>query len=592
MRKRNSQAQRSTRRDWNWSLPTLLFSVLCFGGCSDSKTGIFNESPELLLQNVSSESPRFRQEYEARIEAVQKNPDSKDALAELSLFYHANGRAEPAQVLYGRLSETFPDDPIWPYLMALVYQDRGQNAEAINFFEKALRRDPDYVTAYLNLGDCYKKTGRSDAAAKVFGQCLEYSPENPYALIGLARIALQKGDLPTAQQLLVRSIQSETELLTSFMLLATVYDQMGKTDLAEQARKLGEKKNRYYEPEDKRLDAVTEHCFDVYRLSVLADMYLNTGRAARALGLLIRALEIEPDNARTHLELAKAHLQLNQPAQAIPLLQKAVRLDKAIEDAHYLLVSELETSGQIQAALSASQAGISANPQSAGLWRQQGVLLENQRQYPETEAAYRRAVELDPNDTRNLETLANYYWARGMKGQGLPLYEQTVALSRNTVKARAVLAAHFLETNELQKAQTLAWQAYQTDSSLEGIAELCALTSLRTGNAFFRNAQTDKAEAAYLQSLKAIPDGREAMTNLVTLYIKTGHAAKAQSLLVYFLQSHSDKTFAYPLAAVAELELNFKEKAMEYLQTGKRLAIATNDREQQAIIDRLIQANR
>ena len=78
----------------------------------------------------------------------------------------------------------------------------GREKEAITFFQQAIK-NPLYETpekAYLNAGACYAKLGDLAVAENYIQQSLHIAPNNPQALLHLARINYQRGYLELARQ--------------------------------------------------------------------------------------------------------------------------------------------------------------------------------------------------------------------------------------------------------------------------------------------------------------------------------------------------------------------------------------------------------
>jgi predicted Zn-dependent protease len=64
--------------------------------------------------------------------------------------------------------EKNPEDPFARYSLAMALRSAGQGAEAAAEFEEIRRRRPDYVPAYLMLGQTLESTGRFGEAARAY----------------------------------------------------------------------------------------------------------------------------------------------------------------------------------------------------------------------------------------------------------------------------------------------------------------------------------------------------------------------------------------------------------------------------------------
>ncbi|HTP25661.1 MAG TPA: tetratricopeptide repeat protein [Anaeromyxobacteraceae bacterium] len=61
-----------------------------------------------------------------------------------------------------------PDEPFVRYSLAMSYRSLGHAEEAVEEFEELLRRTPDYVPAYLMLGQVLERLGRITEAARTY----------------------------------------------------------------------------------------------------------------------------------------------------------------------------------------------------------------------------------------------------------------------------------------------------------------------------------------------------------------------------------------------------------------------------------------
>jgi tetratricopeptide (TPR) repeat protein len=63
-----------------------------------------------------------------------------------------------------------PDEPFPRYALALELKGRGDAAGAAAEMQELLRRKPDYLAAYLQLGMLLQALGRADEAKSAYGK--------------------------------------------------------------------------------------------------------------------------------------------------------------------------------------------------------------------------------------------------------------------------------------------------------------------------------------------------------------------------------------------------------------------------------------
>ncbi|HSR08279.1 MAG TPA: tetratricopeptide repeat protein, partial [Bryobacteraceae bacterium] len=112
--------------------------------------------------------------------------------------------------------------------------------------------------------DLFLKRGRLDEARTQYEWRLTQAPDDAYALLGLARIALQQGSRREAAGQLESIVRRSPGFSAAHNLLANVYERMGEHARAEQERKLGEATGRFVEASDPRFHQVYAWCFNPY----------------------------------------------------------------------------------------------------------------------------------------------------------------------------------------------------------------------------------------------------------------------------------------------------------------------------------------
>ena len=174
----------------------------------------------------------------------------------------------------------------------------GDLASAESLLKRVAALKPSYLPAQIRLGDVLFKSGKSEAAREVYLRSLQLDANNPYALLGLAREHLRGGAEEEALTLLSRLGENNEEFAPGFMLMAQLLEKRGEKERAEVARALGRKHGRYREHPDPWMDTVTTRCYDLDRLTVLADMNVAIRQFERALDILDRAVNISPEFPR------------------------------------------------------------------------------------------------------------------------------------------------------------------------------------------------------------------------------------------------------------------------------------------------------
>jgi len=146
----------------------------------------------------------------ARIQeaSTRSNSGEIEGLAELSRLYHANGFTNEAWQCYATLVLADSGEARWPYRFGRILAGYGQLAEATPLFEKTIQLDSKYTPARIRLGDTLLKQNRFSEAEDTYEGTLAIEKENPYALVGLARVAIANENWETARAHLETAVQA------------------------------------------------------------------------------------------------------------------------------------------------------------------------------------------------------------------------------------------------------------------------------------------------------------------------------------------------------------------------------------------------
>ena len=93
-------------------------------------------------------------------------------------------------------------------------RNKGNSVQALNYFQKAIDRDPTLVAAYNGMGDTYNISGQRDEAVIWWERAVALDPDFHLSLISLGMAYLAKGDKTTALNHLERFLKLRKDSLS------------------------------------------------------------------------------------------------------------------------------------------------------------------------------------------------------------------------------------------------------------------------------------------------------------------------------------------------------------------------------------------
>ena len=303
--------------------------------------------------------------------------------------------------------------------LASAYVKSGKNETAVHYYEEALRRNPNLLSARrehaltlsklgrltaavesleaasgdalddpatLNtLGSTYMELGKLDAALTSFRRALVVAPDLPEAHLNLGNALFRTGDRPAALDALMNAIRARPGFAPAYNNLANVLNAQGDFQQAQ----------RHFR-QAIRLDP--EYAVARY----------NYGRALAENGMLEEAeaelrsaLELDPRQAEAATSLGLVLVQKGRSDEAIAFYRQAIQAKPGLASAHFNLGLALLRQGDKTEARRHFEAAIRADPNDHQSHFHLGMILLNESAYELATTHLRKASETQWPDLRN-----------------------------------------------------------------------------------------------------------------------------------------------------------------------------------------------
>jgi len=435
-------------------------------------TPALSQLPEVLRTRLATADARARHRLGA-----------SRGLAELSRLYHANGFLDEASRCYSGLEQIDPSEPRWPHLHATILAGYGDIEPALGLWHKVQELAPDYLPARLRRADGLFKANRREEAAVAYEEILQRERDNPYALLGLARLDLEASRWDKARQRL-EQVVSKTNYTLGYDLIVSLYERMGLNQRANAIRAMAKASGAYRDTPDPWLDGLLDDCFDPYRLSLAAGTIARDGDPAAAIRLLERAVGIAPNDVSVRFQLGTLLVTRGQLGAAQEQLERCTTLSPDFADGWANLSSLLARQGQAPAADRILAEGLKRCPQSPGLHL---MLARNHRQAGRLEEAiveFQKSIALRPNEADTYIELGNLYVSVGREADALREMARGLEAEPGNPIALSILAFHAVTTgDEAEAKRWLARVRQQPRVESEQVNRLLAAYQKRFGRA-------------------------------------------------------------------------------------------------------------
>jgi tetratricopeptide (TPR) repeat protein len=269
-----------------------------------------------------------------RYEAAQQRPDVATINA-LCTAYQADMFFDAAESCYASMDTRFAPDWRRTYSRAIIRSDRGGGPELVALLQQVVDASPGFAPAWLRLGDAAFKQGDYDRAAMAWSRAATlpepeppsgdppHHPEAPlpaYATLGVARVALTRGDAAGARTILQEIVGNVPDFGPAWRLVADTY--ASDAPEARRALYLANKLPAYAPYADPFVDALARESRNstfLLRLASEADLARN---GPWAEFLTRRALRFDPQNPDVVSKLGRVLRTLGRNDEALAYFRR------------------------------------------------------------------------------------------------------------------------------------------------------------------------------------------------------------------------------------------------------------------------------
>lgn len=394
---------------------------------------------------------------------VAAAPRDAGAWLELGLAFRANGFDAQAEETLMRCTELDAGrDRAW-YHLARARAELGQVDDALAALDRALEIRPEMAALYWRKGIWLLDAGRLDGAEQAFRTASDLVPGASAAIVGLARVALQRGDGAGAVELLERAREMNPDSGYVRQLLGTALRDAGDLDAARRVLR-----GASGEPED--LNDPWEKDLDPYRagywqvLEGIKDQ-IAAGRLDEALADLEPIRRAHPWDLPVVGALAAVLSAGGEHAKAIALLEEAL---ERIGDHYRLELSlalVLKAQGDLPRALASADRAIELNPAFGPAHGLRGWLLVRLDRPAEALEAYERALRLGESELSVLLATAMLQADAGRPADAERTLERATLEHPAHPRPFVILADLLIQQGDLERAAAALRSARELDQN-------------------------------------------------------------------------------------------------------------------------------
>jgi superkiller protein 3 len=365
------------------------------------------------LGKVYAAEKKYPQAVRALESARLYGADSEELLIDLAIAYFNAEQYQKALEVSGKSLSASPRSAGAHQMLGKSYFMLGNFDKATVELQTALKITPnDYDIAYT-LGLAYLKQHQLASAQQIYKRMLEQLGDHPQLRIVFGRAYRETGFMAEAIDEFKRAIAIDNKFPRAHYYLGLTYllkDGASRLPDAEQEFKI-------------ELNSNPEEFFANYYLGIV---YVMDRKWEPAIGLLQKAILIEPANPDPYFHLGQAYQATERYTEAIEVLRKSITLnpslahnDYQVASAHYRLGQSLLKAGQneagqkeLQQAAALKSESLQRDKEKSEIYLNAGNLREQNNKLPEmnsSEGVIAESKSLDPKIAAELKSGEAYY---------------------------------------------------------------------------------------------------------------------------------------------------------------------------------------
>ncbi len=345
-------------------------------------------------------------------EIIKLYPQNTDARFYLGVIYYQKHQDVEAEKLFNSILDEIQCDRTYNYL-GLLKLDRNKIADAINYFQFAIKIEPNNPFYYYNLGTAYSLNGWFFEAENAFKKAVSLEPQNVIYNYSLAYLYYERNDLKIALETIEHILNINPQYTDAIILQALIKAQTGKiieakNTLLQLCEKISDNDFLYYAMAKiykefplykEAVECLQKALFikpeSLEYLSELADCYCELDRFQEAKDIATKVLYLNNRFIYAHLLMAKINLRQGRYTEASKIADNAIKLDSNCAEAYKYKALIFEAQGLKNRSIENAKIAVSLQPDNHSYYAFLAKLYFNAQEYENAFLYYKEASMLD-----------------------------------------------------------------------------------------------------------------------------------------------------------------------------------------------------
>lgn len=470
----------------------------------------------------------------------RSNPAGYRLLAD---FYVASGDLDKASAEYTSLNRDHPEDLRVKknYVKLLILQSRLDGARQLN--DEILKRSPGDTDALIFRGEIQTRDGHASNGIETLQMAIKNEPQSGLAHYYLAMALETNGEIAQAESELQKAVQLQPDLSDAYKSLALTSLREGDIRELEQAAD--------------HIITLEPSTPDGYLFRSVA--YLSRRQFSAAEKDVLQAIDLAPRKPQVYVQLGNLRFTQRELAEAKKAYEQALAFDASSADAFNGVINVYLVEKRSNEAVLFAKSQITKAPTQSAFYDSLGSLIfDYQRDIPDAEVAFQKAIEIDKHNTDAVRKLGQLEAAKGSFENAVSLYESSLKDNPNDFGFYILLGELYESKSNWEKAKEMYQKVLDMRPSNPLASNNLAYVMLQTGG------NVDTALNLAQTARRGMPDSPNAADTLGWAFFRKGIF---ESAIVQFQDALKlDRKNRLPESATVHYHL-----ALAYEQIGQEV---------------------
>ena len=276
---------------------------------------------------------------------------------------------------------------------------------------------------------------------------------------------------------------------------------------------------------------------------------INEQHYAEGIKELLKAIELDPQNMQTYIDLARAYFAAKDPAAAEKTLNQALTVNPRSTEIMLALGDFSATTGKPDQAEVIYKQALAIAPENEAFYLRLAGFYQRYGKWPEVESTLQKLAALKPQDEKPHIYLGDFFAWLGQPDKALASYQRATEVNPSSFLARDKLISHYLDAGKTKEADARVQDILKKNNKdlmgrffdarirlAKGNADEAISLLQRVvkddpkfagahhflGVAFMQKHQTLQAQGAFTEAVKLNPNLPESRTALAGIHLAEG----------------------------------------------------------------------